>query len=174
MSLCIRPFCSTFARQWRTNSHMPVTCFKRSHTFQEKLTTHYMKRCSLSSTVSSAKALWNNSNRWTLLTSWIRFASRSALTIGARLLIRVYLLRIFISKKTCEQPEQDYRVRALCFRLLGSIVSRYPVIFQRLQTTYPTTLDHIMEGLQSEEPAMRCASLEICRNFLSSEPAVDW
>ncbi|CDS04920.1 hypothetical protein LRAMOSA07450 [Lichtheimia ramosa] len=79
-----------------------------------------------------------------------------------------------VLNQTCEQPEQDYRVRALCFRLLGSIVSRYPVIFQRLQTTYPTTLDHIMEGLQSEEPAMRCASLEICRNFLSSEPAVDW
>ncbi|KAJ8658480.1 hypothetical protein O0I10_005833 [Lichtheimia ornata] len=79
-----------------------------------------------------------------------------------------------VLNQTCEQPEQDYRVRALCFRLLGSIVSHNPIVFQALQTTYSRTLDLIMEGLHAEEPAMRCASLEICRSFLSCEPALEW
>lgn len=77
MSLHTRSSSFHLAPPWTTNTHMPVTCSKRFPTFQEKLTTHSMKRCFLSSMALSAKALCNSSNRWMLLTFWTRFAHRS-------------------------------------------------------------------------------------------------
>ncbi|KAF7727087.1 hypothetical protein EC973_008050 [Apophysomyces ossiformis] len=83
-----------------------------------------------------------------------------------------------ILNQACEQPDQDYRVVTVCFRLLGRMVAsgapKTSWIFLKLRTQYPILLSGISSMLLSYNAAVRFACLEACKNFTSCIEGAKW
>ncbi|KAI9266617.1 armadillo-type protein [Phascolomyces articulosus] len=94
------------------------------------------------------------------------------------IIIKKYKQKNILSLKACEQPNQDYRVYTLCYRLLGSLVSydkkQGYYIFTKTIKQYPQLLERLCGDVRSDEPAVRCASLEAFRKFLNSPCGARW
>ncbi|KAI8366071.1 uncharacterized protein BYT42DRAFT_588798 [Radiomyces spectabilis] len=78
--------------------------------------------------------------------------------------------------KTCVQSDQDYRIIALCFRLLGSFaaVCKKDELQSKLFNDYRPLLDNVTLGLRTYDAALRCASLEAYRGFAASLKGTEW
>ncbi|KAI9490173.1 armadillo-type protein [Zychaea mexicana] len=83
-----------------------------------------------------------------------------------------------ILNQACEKAGQDYRVNTLCYRLLGSLISHGKQqgdrMFAKTLDQYPQLLKRLCADVRSNEPAVRCASLEAFRKFLKSPCGAQW
>ncbi|KAI7872728.1 armadillo-type protein [Spinellus fusiger] len=82
----------------------------------------------------------------------------------------------FLSRvnEACEQPHQDYRVYAVCYRLLGRWITFQPSLFSVVAHEQPLLLERIATGLSSTEAALRLACFEACRGFVHSLQGAEW
>ncbi|KAI9007945.1 armadillo-type protein [Phycomyces nitens] len=79
-----------------------------------------------------------------------------------------------IVQEACAQPDQDYRVYSVCYRLLGRLVAYDGQLFSKLALEQPCLLTDIAAGLRSTEPALRVACFETCRGFTSCLQGTLW
>ncbi|OBZ83108.1 hypothetical protein A0J61_08840 [Choanephora cucurbitarum] len=65
-----------------------------------------------------------------------------------------------------DTPDQDYRVIALCIRLMGQLVYYGGNDWFQSLKRFPDLLGLINLGIRSSEAALRCACIETCRLFV--------
>ncbi|KAJ2961625.1 hypothetical protein NQZ79_g3168 [Umbelopsis isabellina] len=83
-----------------------------------------------------------------------------------------------ILTETCESKEQDPRIKAICLRFLGKLISRddapNSTLFAKLMQDCRSLLGQVQISSTASEGALRVAAIEACQGFACTKPGLKW
>ncbi|KAG2184991.1 hypothetical protein INT43_000904 [Umbelopsis isabellina] len=83
-----------------------------------------------------------------------------------------------ILTETCESKEQDPRIKAVCLRFLGKLISRddapNSVLCAKLIQDNRSLLDQVQVCSTASEGALRVAAIEACQGFACTKAGLKW